>query len=223
MLIEDNAFVLFTRPQGETSLWLSVLTHHHGRLSLVYKGGQKKSAACAPFQPLVITWKSSNRGAWLSSCEVIAFYPRLTGMANWSGLYANELLHKGLRESAETSSIFTFYQQLLNAFFQKNITPAGMALALRRFEWRILTALGYGFGFTTPNGLTLENSQFYCWHQDKWQECDTGILGAEILSLTNEDETNVVVGSAMRQLLQWRLLQVMPTSAMEMRQWWQKI
>jgi DNA repair protein RecO (recombination protein O) len=220
MLIEDNAFVLFTRPQGETSLWLSVLTQHHGRLNLIYKGGQRKISLCAPFQPLSMAWKTTLRGAWVSTCDVSAFNPPLTGMANWSGLYANELLHKGLREHQDTSFIFEAYQQLLTNLARPDISNAQMGLALRRFEWRFLMALGYGFGLTTLNGQYLQATNTYQWIQDAWQECVTGILGAELLAL--ETEANIIFSSALRQLLQDRLAEVLPNSASEMRRWWQQ-
>lgn len=221
MLIEDKAFVLFSRPQGETSLWLSVLTQHHGRLSLVYKGGRKQSSLCASFQPLTVRWRTTARGAWLSGCEAQGFYPRLTGMANWSGLYANELLHKGLTEVGDTTAIFVVYQHLLQVLGQATATPAQMGLALRRFEWLLLRALGYGFPLQDAAGAAIESKKFYRWHQDAWQVSKEGIWGAQLLAL--EQSGDEPVGSLLRQLLQWRLCQVLPTSAMAMRQWWKQM
>lgn len=221
MLIEDKAFILFSRPQGETSVWLSVLTQHHGRLNLVYKGGRKKSALCAPFQPLTVTWNATARGAWLLGCEAQGFYPRLTGMANWSGLYANELLHKGLSEASDSASMFATYQRLLVVLGRAEITASQMGLALRRFEWQFLLALGYGFPLQDMAGDTIKPQQHYHWYQDAWQPSHDGILGAQLLALATMDDTSI--SSSLRQLLQWRLLQVLPTSAMAMRQWWEQL
>ncbi len=221
MLIEDKAFILFSRPQGETSLWLSVLTQDHGRLSFVYKGGRKKSASCAPFAPVMLTWKATARGRWLSGCESEGFYPRLAAMANWSGLYANELLHKGLSESLDSSAMFWAYQKLLQVLRQDNTNPAQMALALRRFEWQFLQVLGYGFPLHDAMGAAIEAAHCYRWHQDTWQPSRDGILGAQLLALV--DDGNDPVGTSLRQLLQWRLCQVLPTSAMAMRQWWEAL
>jgi DNA repair protein RecO (recombination protein O) len=220
-LIEDKAFVLFSRPQGETSLWLSVLTQHHGRFSLLYKGGQKKSARCAPFQPIILTWKSTARGTWLSNCETEGFYPRLTGMANWSGLYVNDLLHKGLAEGVITESVFLLYQQLLKQLAQQSVTTAQLSLALRRFEWFFLQALGYGFPLYDAAGGAIKSDQFYHWHQDCWHKSAEGISGAQLLALTT-DRDDVLVSASVRHLLQWRLLQVIPSAAMTMRQWWEQ-
>jgi len=221
MLIEDKAFILFSRPQGETSIWLSVLTQHHGRLSLVYKGGRKKSASCAPFMPLILTWNATARGAWLLGCEAQGFYPRLTGMANWSGLYVNELLHKGLSESSDSSEMFLAYERLLQVLRQANTSATQMALALRRFEWQFLSVLGYGFPLVDVTGTVIEAEYCYRWHEDAWQPSRDGILGAQLLALV--DGGDEPVGGALRQLLQWRLCQVLPTSAMAMRQWWEQL
>jgi DNA repair protein RecO (recombination protein O) len=221
MLIEDRAFILFSRPQGETSVWLSVLTQYHGRLSLVYKGGRKKSASCAPFMPLVLTWKATARGMWLSGCEADGFHSRLTGMANWSGLYVNELLHKGLNESSDSSEMFLAYERLLLVLRQANTSATQMALALRRFEWQFLRVLGYGFPLIDVTGAAIEAQGVYRWHQDAWQISKEGIGGAQLLVL--EQGGDEPVCSQLRQLLQWRLCQVLPTSAMAMRQWWEQL
>jgi hypothetical protein len=222
MQIEDTAFVLFSRPQGETSLWLSVLTQNRGRLNLRYKGGAKKAAACAPFQQLTLTWKSSKSGDWLSACDLNQFYPRLTGMANWCGLYANELLHRGLDVGVVAGELFVAYQQLLQQLSVPQATAQQLGLALRRFEWRFLAALGYGLMLLTPDGSALVRDRCYVWRDDAWHHQSTGILGAELIALT-ETDTDRIVGSGVRQLLQWRLLQIMPSQAMTMRQWWEQM
>lgn len=49
MLLQDRAYLLFARAQGETSLWLSLLTERHGRVQLTFKGGQKKKRVITAF------------------------------------------------------------------------------------------------------------------------------------------------------------------------------
>jgi DNA repair protein RecO (recombination protein O) len=220
-LIEDKAFILFSRPQGETSLWLSVLTEHHGRFSLLYKGGQKKAAMCAPFAPVILTWKSTRQGLWLSGCERMGFSPRLTGMANWSGLYANELLHKGMHDATDMSAMFWGYQRLLQTLGQETVSVPTISLALRRFEWQFLQVLGYGFPLQDVTGTSIQAQYYYRWHDDAWHLAQEGILGAQLLTLV--DDGDVSVGMALRQLLQWRLCQLLPASAMVMRQWWEQL
>ena len=222
MLKEDEAFVLFVRPQGESSLWLSVFTEQHGRVSMQYKGGQKHAASCVPFQPYHLNWQLARAGLpWLRAIESVSFYPRLTGIANWSGLYLNQLCQSALQDMQAYPDLFRRYRDCVTYLSRADAEATMMAICLRRFEWHLLQQLGYGFPDEDCHGQRLNIHTHYQWLSDGWQPIEKGILGSELVALlTDEPLTHSSPG--LRQLLQWRLSQVMPAQAMLMRQWWEE-
>ncbi len=223
MLLQDKAYVLFARAQGETSLWLSLLTEYHGRLQLTFKGGQKKSASLPPFTSLELAWRQGREsGGWLSQCEAVSFQPPLQGMANWSGLYANELLHRSLLAEQPMPLLFHAYEQLVVLLRASGSERAQMAWALRRFEWVFIAEMGYGLPELTHDGAPLTAEVYYQWHADGWQPSETGILGEELVALIGQ-ATQGKTSRALRELLQWRLLQAVPSQALSMRQWWEQL
>lgn len=223
MLLQDSAYLLFSRPQGETSLWLSILTESYGRIQLTFKGGQKKQATLPPFLPLSLAWRSGKQGSgWLSHGETSAYYPPLTGMANWSGLYANELLHRGLLTDQPVAPVFNAYAQLMESLSSAGTDRVKMAWALRRFEWVFIAEMGYGLSIHTNEHQLLNRQTYYQWQSDGWQQSNVGIQGAELLALMEQSAFSQP-SSALRELLQWRLLQAMPSQALSMRQWWEQL
>lgn len=223
-LIEDDAYVLFARPQGETSAWLSVFTQQNGRVQLTYKGGKKRLSVCAGFQSVRLSWRLGKQGgAWLVSCEPTLLYnPPLFGMANWSGLYVNEILHRGLVLNTPSPTLFLAYQQLIEALRTAGDNRRAMAWALRCFEWVFLAETGYALPLSASDGQPIIADASYLWHNDAWERCEQGILGAELLAVAGQSVSGIASG-ALREFLQWRLLQAMPREALSMRQWWEQL
>lgn len=223
MLLQDKAYLLFSRPQGETSLWLSLLTERYGRLQLTFKGGQKKLASLPAFSELAIDWRAGKQsGGWLTQCEALAYQTPLQGMANWSGLYANELLHRSLIVEQPVPALFAAYQQLMDLLRSSGTERSQMAWALRRFEWLFIAEMGYALPQQTREHQPLLAEAHYQWQMDGWQQSEAGILGAELLALITQ-ATQGKASRALRELLQWRLLQAMPSQALSMRQWWEQL
>jgi hypothetical protein len=223
MIFEDRAYLLFARTQGETSLWLSLLSEHYGRLQLTFKGGQKKAASLPYFTQLSITWRPGKQsGGWLTQCEAMQYYPPLQGMANWSALYANELLHRSLLVEEPVLTLFKGYEQLVATLRMAGRESTQMSWALRQFEWMFLSEMGYGLPQQTQLHQPLIDNGNYQWQADGWQQCEQGISGEELLALMRQ-EPNGKSSRALRELLQWRLLQAMPSQALSMRQWWEQL
>ena len=223
MLLQDKAYLLFSRPQGETSLWLSLLTERYGRLQLTFKGGQKKLASMPAFSELAIAWRAGKQsGGWVTQCEALAYQMPLQGMANWSGLYTNELLHRSLLVEQPVPTLFAAYQQLMDLLRSSGTERSQMAWALRRFEWLFIAEMGYALPQQTREHQPLLAEAHYQWHIDGWQQCEAGISGAELLALITQAPQGKA-SRALRELLQWRLLQAMPSQALSMRQWWEQL
>ena len=223
-LIEDDAYILFARPQGETSAWLSVFTRQHGRVKLTYKGVKKRLSVCAGFQTVRLSWRLGKQGgAWLVSCEPTLLYsPPLLGMANWSGLYVNEMLHRGLVLNTPSVTLFSAYQHLVNVLRDSADDRRVMAWALRCFEWIFLSETGYALPVSTSDGQAIIADAYYQWHNDVWERCEQGIYGEELLAVASQAASGMASG-ALREFLQWRLLQAMPRDALSMRQWWEQL
>jgi DNA repair protein RecO (recombination protein O) len=223
MLLQDNAFLLFSRNQGETSLWLSVLTERYGRLQLTYKGGQKKAAGLLNFSPLSLSWRLGKQGGgWIASCESFAYQSPLQGMANWSGLYTNELLHRALMADQPVPNLYQAYAALMDGLRSSNHDRNHMAWALRSFEWVFIAEMGYGLPTQTYDHKPLSAQACYQWQSEGWYPSETGIHGTELLALIGQSKQGKS-SRALRELLQWRLLQAMPNQALSMRHWWEQL
>lgn len=216
MYQEDAAFLLFARPQGETSLWLSVLTAQHGRLGLVRKGGRRQMASCPSFQPLLLRW----RRGFVDACETRGYAPVLSGMANWCGLYLNELVHRAAMPELPLPAVFSAYADALTGLRLAGEDRHWLGDVLRRFEWHLLSQLGYG----------LEDSQSwqadlnYVWRGQSWQVQAQGVPGHSLCLVAQQGVVEKPLGlsPALRPLLQQQLMRVVPGEELAMRAWWQR-
>ena len=143
-------------------------------------------------------------------------------MANWGGLYANELLHRSLVQDHPVSSLFYAYEQLVQLLRASGDDRGLMAWALRRFEWVFISEMGYGFPQQTHNFDPFLPEFYYQWQAQGWFQSASGIQGSELIALMNQSNHGKA-SRALRELLQWRLLQAMPNQALSMRQWWEQL
>lgn len=221
----DHAYLLFRREQGETSLWLSMLTSQYGRIQLVYKGGKKKMQSCPAFNALYISWQDGKQtGGWLRQCETIHYHQALTGMCNWAGLYANEWLHRSLLPEVPQPQLYIAYESLLTWLRQTGDNRTLIAAALRCFEWTLIHELGYGLPLQTEQQQPLIAEAYYQWQAHGWVQSTTGICGADILALAQQDVLALKhPGRALRELLQGRLSASLPNQQVSMRHWWEQL
>lgn len=142
---QDNqpAFVLHTYAYRETSLIVEVLTQHAGRVALIAKGARRPRSAVRgllmAFQPLTLSWFGKRELRTLKNAEWQGGQRPLSGSALMCGFYLNELLMKLLPRDDPHPQLFLHYQQAL-------IDLTGdepQAVALRRFEKRLMQELGY--------------------------------------------------------------------------------
>ena len=142
---QDNqpAFVLHTYAYRETSLIVETLTLHAGRVALIAKGARRPRSAMRgllmAFQPLTLSWFGKRELRTLKNAEWQGGQPPLSGSALMCGFYLNELLLKLLPRDDSHPQLFLHYQQAL-----KDLTgDESQAVALRRFEKRLMQELGY--------------------------------------------------------------------------------
>lgn len=142
---QDNqsAFVLHTYAYRETSLIVETLTQHFGRVALIAKGARRPRSAVRgllmAFQPLTLSWFGKHELRTLKNAEWQGGQRPLAGSALMCGFYLNELMLKLLPRDDPHPQLFAQYRQTLKDLAE----GARQAVALRRFEKRLMQELGY--------------------------------------------------------------------------------
>jgi DNA repair protein RecO (recombination protein O) len=147
-MIEQNAFVLHSRPYRENQQIVDLLTEHDGKLTaLVYVGQSKRSikkGLIQPFLPLRLTLKGQGNVKQITQIDAIAKSYSLIKHSLFSAFYINELMIRLLTEHIACQQLFYQYQTTLTALAQgEEIAPH-----LRLFELALLEELGLSFDFS---------------------------------------------------------------------------
>lgn len=159
---DSQGFLLHSYPHRETSLILDVLTREHGRVALIAKGAKRPHSALravlASFQQLSFSWSGSQELKTLTKAEWAAAPLRIDGDKAMSAWYLNELLIRLLARDDPHPDVFDAYLDAL----QDLSAQRRPAQVLRRFEWRLLQAMGYGFDpGCTEEGEPVEQGRYY--------------------------------------------------------------
>ena len=140
---DQHAFVLHSYPYRETSLIVEAFTREYGRVALVARGAKRPRSELRgllqAFQPLLLSWSGQQELKTLLRAEWRGGLPRVGGNALLCGFYLNELLLKLLPREDPHPQLFGDYEAALADL-------AGgqeQATVLRRFEVRLLAAMGY--------------------------------------------------------------------------------
>ena len=138
-----RALVLHRRDYSNTSLLLELFAEGLGRVPAIAKGARRgrspRSALLQPFQPLWVGVVGRGEVLTLTGCEAAGRPFALGGRALPCGFYLNEVLMRLLGRHDPQDALFAFYHAALGQL------AAGEDLdsVLRRFELRLLEALGY--------------------------------------------------------------------------------
>lgn len=140
----QEAFVLQLHPFRETSMLAEIFSRGFGRLALVARGARRPRSALRgllmEFQPLTLSWFGSGEVRTLAKAEWPGGHPPLTGRGLLFGYYLNELLLRLLAREDPHPELFAHYGEALDELAAGKSSEA----TLRRFEMRMLRALGYG-------------------------------------------------------------------------------
>nr|VFK19279.1 MAG: DNA replication and repair protein RecO [Candidatus Kentron sp. LPFa] len=164
----ERAFVLNRRPYRETSLLVEAFTVDSGRVGLVAKGAKRGKAPLAailqPFRPLLLSWRGSGDLFTLIRAEAEEGVYSPTSLVK-SGFYVNELLLRLLHRHDPHPDLFEDYREAL----QRISVPAQEESALRIFEKRLLTAIGYGLSWEreAETGRPVEEGRIYRYQQGR--------------------------------------------------------
>lgn len=135
--------MLHTYPYQETSLIVEMFTREFGRVPMVAKGAKRPHSplrsVLMPFHGLTLDWSGRSDLKTLRAAEWRGAFRLLGGRALICGFYLNELLLKLLHRDDPHEALFDAYEQTLQSLLE----GADHAVALRYFEKRLLSELGY--------------------------------------------------------------------------------
>lgn len=205
----DPAFVLHRRPYGETSLIIDLFTFHHGHFSAVARGAARPrsqwQAELQPFRPLRVSWSGRQALKTLRHGEATAVPLALAGERLYCGFYLNELLQRLLTEAEPVPELFSAYLDTLELLDRED---AAVEPALRRFEYRLATELGYGINWerASDTGQPVEAGRHYAFHPAQGVLAATegslgGIPGEQLLALASDQLDNREVLRLAKQLM----------------------
>ncbi|MBL1322103.1 MAG: DNA repair protein RecO [Methylophaga sp.] len=163
-----QCFILHQRSYRETSLLLDIFSKNYGRVSLIAKGVRQKKRSKIGlyqlYQPLLVAWMGKGELLTLTTAETHAPRYILKAESALCGLYINELMVKLLPLHESEPELFNAYQYALESLQAVDNTQ----LALRLFEKRLLTHLGYGLVLDREfeTGQLIDEQQQYYYQAD---------------------------------------------------------
>lgn len=156
------AWVLHQRPYRDSSRLIDCFCRDYGRVALVARGVRrpksKLRSVLMPFQPILLSWVRRGELGTLTGAEGAGPPRWLAGEALLSGYYVNEILMRLVRSGEPHDDVFELYADVL-----AGLADAGASDApLRRFEKRLLEALGYGLSLSyEANTSTVVDAQTF--------------------------------------------------------------
>jgi DNA repair protein RecO (recombination protein O) len=158
----EPAWVLSVRPYRETSALVELFARQAGRIGVVARGVRsgraRQRGLLQPFQPLLVSYADRGELGTLAGVEPDGAPVALRGEAVFSGWYLNELVLRLLPRRDPHARLFGYYAEAIAM-----LGGAAAAAALRLFEKRLLTELGYGLELPEP----VEPGAWYRWDADQ--------------------------------------------------------
>ena len=206
-IAQQPAFVLHHRPYRNTSLLIEALSQDHGRIGLVARGVRmprsRLKGLLQPFIPLLLSWSGKGDLLQLIAAEEGEKAIALPAERLLSGFYVNELLLRLLHRFDPNPEVFDAYGKLLAALSAGENEEA----ALRVFEKRLLSALGYGLMLAADtHGAKIipEKTYYYVLEHGPTvgaaPEAGIEIAGKSLLALHFETVTDSVVRREVKRL-----------------------
>ncbi len=157
------AFLLHARPFRDSSQLIDVLSRDHGRLALVARGARSARSryrgVLRPFASLSLSWTIAGDLGTLTGAEAAGRAGSITGDALMAGFYVNELVLKLTHRHDPQPELFEAYEAAVAGLG----LPGDFEPTLRRFELRLLRAIGYGLDLEHDivSGSPVETGSWY--------------------------------------------------------------
>lgn len=174
-ILLQPAYVLHQRAYRDTSALLELFTPEQGRVGVIAKGVRGKKprwpGLLQTFQPLLISWNQGGELGLLTSAEAQGGALTISPQFIASGFYLNEILLRLLHRHDAQLELFGWYDAALRELSALD-APADLSMleiTLRRFEVRLLSALGYGLVLDQDvhSSMPVQADQQYLYHVEQ--------------------------------------------------------
>ncbi len=159
----EPVFMLASSPWRESSLWVEAFSRRYGRVALLARSARKRQSelrgVLVPFVPVSVSWYGSQELKTLHRAEWVGGWRQPQGRALFGGLYVNELVLKLTAREDPMPELYDALAEVMKAV----CCEADHVADLRRFEWKLLTALGVAPDLHTDGeGREIQSSARYC-------------------------------------------------------------
>lgn len=241
-VLMQPAYVLHQRAYRDTSAIIELFTPEQGRVGVVAKGvrGSKPRwrGLLQNFQPLLVSFNQRGDLGLLTEAEAqgqaLIIPPRHIA----SGFYLNEILLRLLQRHDAHLELFGWYDAALRelAALRESESPddarVTLEIILRRFEMRLLMALGYGliFDHDVSTGMPLQADAEYLYHIEQGpilfdansdrvdEQGGVKISGQTLLAMQNEDLSTQEIRRQAKSLLRVMLAHYLGPKPLQSRQ-----
>lgn len=202
-------WMIHKRLSGDSSVQVLFFCREKGLVSALYKGGRtpKKQALLQAFTPLWVDVTTRHHWHYVTTLEIAAPSLPLSRDNLYAALYINELLYHTLRPEDPHPTLYDAYVEALQALSQSTHRQ-DLERVLRRFEWTLLVAIGYGISLThdAQTAAPIAPDRYYTLRTGQgFVQTERGILGAYVLALSRDElgalEHLKVAKFIMRQLI----------------------
>ncbi|MGH8274983.1 MAG: DNA repair protein RecO [Gammaproteobacteria bacterium] len=204
------AWVLHRYPYRETSLIVEALTRDQGRIGLVARGARgrrRRGVALMPFAALALSFRRRGELATLTGAEAAGPTYAFTGKAFLAACYLNELVLRLTARDDPAPEVYRLYSDALVRL------EAETGPAVRRFEGRLIRALGFALPLTEDaNGASLTAEERYRFdpaHGLEPAPAGEGHAGAMLAAIAAERFEDPLVlmaaGRIFRDVIAWHL------------------
>ncbi len=177
----QKAFVIHSRPYKETSLIVTFLSEHNGKINAVAKGAKRKNSRLSgnlePFQCLNIDFRGRSDLKTLYLAEPCEVFEDFIGSENlYSAFYINELINFLITQSEESIELFNIYRLCISQLKK----DTSIEKILRNFELDLLGILGYEINFYNEydTNKEIESEKYYRYSpQSGFSESEAGFDG----------------------------------------------
>ncbi len=203
------AWVLHRYLWRETSLIVEALTRDHGRVGIVVRGGRRpRSLPLVPFAPFNLSFRQRGELATLTGAEPAGSAHAFTGARFLAACYLNELVLRLTARDDPVPEVHALYGNTLERL-ETDVAPA-----VRRFEGRLIRALGFALPLTRDaNGRPLQANLRYRFDPERGPERvadgTAGHDGTVLAAIAAErfDDSAVLAAAAgiFRDVIAWHL------------------
>jgi len=200
---DEPGVVLHTRPYRENSLLVTLLTLHHGRVTLVARGvrGSRRGRSVQAFTAVQVGWSGRSSLVTMTGCETLAPH-WFQGNVLASAFYLTELVMRLLGERESHPRLFAGLQWAFDHI------EAQTTLVLRSFEKLLLEEIGYGLDFSLDvDGTPIEAEQDYQLIPDRgFLTTEQGFSGRMLTRIGAEEFSDRAVRQVARQVFREALV-----------------